>query len=289
MSYLLEPNRNTIIHFSGGRSSGYMLYHILDAYDGVLPENVKVAFTNTGKEREETLEFIQNCSVRWDVPVTWLEYWNNPEAKGGRKDPKHLHKVVNFESASRDGEPFKMLIDSHSFLPSAARRICTVELKIETTNRWVRRELGWDLKETYGCLGIRYDEPKRWNKALFEECHTVYPMVLAKVTVEDVNAFWKTMPFDLGINSEQGNCDLCFLKNKGKLLKLMREEPERAEWWIRQEQERTAALTRPTRNTRFASFIKNQTYENLLRLSKMPDPETFFDMAEDDADCFCGN
>ena len=54
-----------IISFSGGRTSGYMLYHILEAYDGKLPDDVVVAFANTGKERSETLDFVNDCSGYW--------------------------------------------------------------------------------------------------------------------------------------------------------------------------------------------------------------------------------
>lgn len=37
-----------------------------------------VVFANTGKERPETLDFVQECAERWDVPIPWLEY--DPEA-----------------------------------------------------------------------------------------------------------------------------------------------------------------------------------------------------------------
>ena len=47
-----------------------MLRRILDAHDGELPDDVFVDFTNTGKEREETLVFVNECSVRWGIPIT---------------------------------------------------------------------------------------------------------------------------------------------------------------------------------------------------------------------------
>lgn len=52
-----------LISFSGGRTSGYMLRHILDAHDGTLPDDVVVTFANTGKEREETLRFVHDCAT----------------------------------------------------------------------------------------------------------------------------------------------------------------------------------------------------------------------------------
>ena len=84
--YLLPTGRPVIINFSGGRTSAYMLRRILDRYDGQLPPHVRVAFANTGKEKEETLQFVQECSDRWGVQITWLEYHYVPGAKGGMKE-----------------------------------------------------------------------------------------------------------------------------------------------------------------------------------------------------------
>ena len=53
-----------LISFSGGRTSAYMLKQIIDAHRGKLPDDVHVAFANTGKEREETLRFVNECARR---------------------------------------------------------------------------------------------------------------------------------------------------------------------------------------------------------------------------------
>ena len=68
-----------------------------------------------------------------------------------------------------------------------------------------------------------------------------YPMVEAGVTAGDVAEFWRAQPFDLGVESERGNCDLCYLKPRRNLLATIREEPARAHWWI--EAERRAKRT----------------------------------------------
>jgi len=69
--YFDEP---TIVSFSGGRTSGLMLWSILQAHGGSLPESVKVCFANTGKEREETLDFVQACASNWQTQIVWLEH-----------------------------------------------------------------------------------------------------------------------------------------------------------------------------------------------------------------------
>ncbi|MEI7608264.1 MAG: hypothetical protein WCJ64_12885 [Rhodospirillaceae bacterium] len=54
-----------LVSFSGGRTSAFMLKHILDAHGGVLPADVRVCFANTGREMLETLNFVEECSRRW--------------------------------------------------------------------------------------------------------------------------------------------------------------------------------------------------------------------------------
>jgi hypothetical protein len=106
-----------LISFSGGRTSAFMLRQILDAHGGTLPDDVVVAFANTGKER--------------------------------------------------------------------------------------------------------------WTSLM--------PMAKARHTKRDVMAFWAAQDFDLGMKDYEGNCDLCFLKSRGKLEQIIRDEPGRAEWWSRME------------------------------------------------------
>ena len=57
-------------------------------------------------------------------------------------------------------------------------------------------------------------------------------MVDAGVTKADVAAFWARQAFDLGIPSERGNCDLCYLKARPNLVATIRDEPSRTDWWI---------------------------------------------------------
>jgi hypothetical protein len=33
-----------------------------------------VIFCNTGKEEESTLKFVNDCSMHWNVEITWLEF-----------------------------------------------------------------------------------------------------------------------------------------------------------------------------------------------------------------------
>lgn len=211
------------INFSGGRSSGYMLWLLLQ--EG-LTEYDHVVFTNTGKEREETLRFVQNCSNHWKVPITWVEYQGDKQ-----------YALVDYASAARHGEPYEKLIEERGYPPNRVARYCTGTLKVKG-NKWLfQQQLGIDY--WHCALGIRYDEPLRWGRLLQQTQKDPWfnelPLYEARVTEADVLDFWRQQPFDLGIHSYQGNCDLCFLKGKAKMVKLIRENPAQADWWIGQE------------------------------------------------------
>ena len=150
-----------------------------------------------------------------------------------------------------------MLIRANKLLPNAHKRICTADLKVETAARFARTRIGWWRPRPHSILGIRHDEPQRWGKALWEECRTVYPLVDAKVSVRDVERFWSEQPFDLEIHRDLGNCDLCFLKGRWKLMRLITQHPERADWWIEQERFRrsVARTVRKPELTRFPDAL----------------------------------
>ena len=109
----------TLISFSGGRTSGYMLYKILESYGGKLPEDVHVVFANTGKEIPQTLDFIRDCETNWNVKVHWLELEIHEER------PIYRTKEVNYETASREGEPFEALIKRKKMLQKLDSGVAT--------------------------------------------------------------------------------------------------------------------------------------------------------------------
>lgn len=260
-----------LISFSGGRTSAFMLHEILRAHGGKLPDDVIVVFANTGKEREETLRFVHECGSRWDVHIHWLEY---------RADDIGFAEV-GFNSASRDGEPFKALIDKKGYLPNAVTRFCTSELKVRPMKKFC---LSLDWMHWKNVIGLRYDEGRRVlkqlanNDARKERWTSVMPMASAKVkeTKRDVLAFWLgentdpldlTAPlpqgFDLGLRDYEGNCDLCMLKSRGALKRLMRDNPGIADWWKAREASISMKSARAT--PAGARFVTEYSYAGLER------------------------
>jgi 3'-phosphoadenosine 5'-phosphosulfate sulfotransferase (PAPS reductase)/FAD synthetase len=287
--YLIESP--AVISFSGGRTSGYMLYHILEAHGGTLPEGIKVIFCNTGKERPETLDFVERCSQRWGVPITWLEYRYQeglplPEMEGSNQKAqgKHTFAVVDYSSASRNGEPFEALILAKNCLPNVMTRFCTSEMKIRTNSRYLK-SIGWTDWEN--AIGIRHDEPRRVAKILGRKESKsetpILPLNNAKVTLDDVARFWSKSPFDLQLRHDEGNCDLCFLKGPSKIRRLIADRPESAEWWARME----TLIPSPIYGT---SRFRNDRpgYAKLIELAQRPG---LFDAIEDEDElsisCHC--
>ena len=65
------------------------------------------------------------------------------------------------------------------------------------------------------------------------------------------------MPFDLGICSAEGNCDLCFMKGAATLTAIMRTDRRLADWWAAHEQRQGATFR-----------IDRPAYRDLARLSR---------------------
>jgi 3'-phosphoadenosine 5'-phosphosulfate sulfotransferase (PAPS reductase)/FAD synthetase len=229
-------NSPTCISFSGGRTSAYMLWCVLKSNGGKLPDEAIVCFANTGKEDEATLQFVRDCSVNWNVPITWIEYQTAEETAD-------RWRMVDFNTASRNGEPFAALIADRNFLPNPVARFCTVEMKVLSAARhlWA---LGWTEWDNY--VGLRADEPYRTAKLKANPSGGTRgiarfaPLATAGVAVAEVGAFWAANDFDLRLPNSNGktmhgNCDLCFLKSGDQVLSLIREEPARATWWIAME------------------------------------------------------
>lgn len=270
-----------LVSFSGGRTSGYMLWRILQAHGGTLPDDVGVTFANTGKEMPQTLDFVRDCGERWGVDITWLEYRAEPEATRDR------WTRVTYETASRAGEPFAALTAKRSALPNPVARFCTQVLKIHTMRNYAW-SLGWEDWTTV--LGLRADEPRRVARLAdnHEDGSTrVAPLAKAGVTRRDVAAFWRRQNFDLhlpNINgaTPHGNCDLCFLKGAATISGIMRNEPWRAGWWIGQERNGYGKRG----NATFRS--DRPGYAAMLKAVQDQDAFDFGDRDEI-TDCFCGD
>ena len=90
--------------FSGGRTSAFMSQYIVnsskyDNYDKLF------IFANTGKERQETLDFIDECDTQWNLNIIWLEA-KIDETKGVGTS----YNIVDYKTADRTGVVFETML-----------------------------------------------------------------------------------------------------------------------------------------------------------------------------------
>lgn len=210
----VKPKLN--ISFSGGRTSAYMTKKIIDnwsdKYDFI------IIFANTGLEHPKTLEFIHNCDTHFGFNTVWVE---GVVHYGERK--ASTHKIVNFETASRNGEPFEAYIKKYG-IPNSAFPQCTRELKLYPMQSYLR-SLGINHKRIPTAIGIRNDEKRRVSKSADVE-NIIYPLVTDWPSdKQDVLDWWEDQEFDLGMDEFEGNCLGCYKKSFKKHFMQIRRDP----------------------------------------------------------------
>jgi hypothetical protein len=204
------------ISFSGGRTSAVMTKLCVEQFRDT--HEIVITFANTGCEHNNTLEFVNNCDKSFGWGVVWVEADVNPEKGKGIR-----HKVVDYKTASRNGEPFEKAA-SKLGLCGPNWNWCTRDLKQYPMESYIKKVLGWKKKDYYTAIGIRADEIDRIS-ARRKENRLIYPLVDAGWTKQDVINECKSWSFDLELKGEHyGNCVWCWKKSLRKLMTLAKED-----------------------------------------------------------------
>lgn len=210
----MQDKEKLVVAFSGGRTSAYMGKYLLDNFSDKY--EFLFVFANTGQEHDNTLEFVKQCDDAFGFNTVWLEavvYHNERKSNG--------YKIVNFETASRNGEPFEEVIKKHG-VPNMAFPICTRELKLAPIDNYLK-DVGF--KKSVRAIGIRADEMRRVRKDA-TDAKIIYPLVEANVDKQDVLSWWKTQEFDLKIQEHEGNCKWCWKKSLKKHFINLKNNPD---------------------------------------------------------------
>jgi len=232
-----------VINFSGGKTSALMTILLKPTKDDI------VLFTDTGREHKKTYKFLNDFEAFEGIKVHRASYthWKSPGLTG-----------------------FDALMNWKTFLPNRAKRLCTDELKVKTSRRYLR---GLRVREFESYIGFRFDEKQRIDnyKNEYVNTHPKYILYDMGITSEMVDQYWLTKPYTLELPRILGNCDLCFLKGKDAIIRILQLHPELADPWIADE-------TR-SKNAGFstATFIKDIRYERLLDIAKSQ--KSLFDLA----------
>ena len=241
------------ISFSGGKTSGFMTTKILEAFGE--DKSIVITFANTGQENEETLDFVRLCDEYWqenfDISVVWLESITHPEHGKGQ-----THKIVTFETASRDGEPYEAFIAKEG-IPSLSYPTCSERLKQKAIDSY-KKSIGWNKHNCETAIGIRTDESHRRSLYGEREFNLVYPLLdWFPSDKQDVNDFWDAMPFNLKLEEHEGNCKTCWKKWNMKLYLIAKENPEKFQWNINMEE-------------KYSGVKQNHAKEDLFGLHQIP-------------------
>ena len=150
MRYRARRHRDLphIVKFSGGRSSGLMLFILLE--NGLLKaeRGDVVVFNNTAAEHPETYRFVAECKRRCEaagIPFFLVEFQTYEDARHGQWRRLPSYRLVNERPRSDDnpdglhwqGEVFEEMLSHQGFVPNRFRRVCTKHLKLETTRRFL--------------------------------------------------------------------------------------------------------------------------------------------------------
>jgi len=160
--------KRLLVSFSGGETSAYILMWLWmnkrDEFD------MHVVFANTGQENEETLLFVKKCQDYFNIPIVWVEAIVHHGSRTGT-----THKIVSYETASRNGEPFEEAIKKY-MIPNLRNFICTRELKLRPIQHY-SKSIGWKRGSYYTAIGIRSDEIDRVSKDRKKDM-LIYPLVI---------------------------------------------------------------------------------------------------------------
>lgn len=250
-------DRKVCISFSGGRTSAFMAFWAKKNIDA----DLCFVFANTGCEHEKTLEFVHRCDKEWDLNVVWLEAVVH---HGVRK--ASTHKVVNYETASRKGEPFEEVIKKYT-IPNQKFLHCTRELKLNPIKSYLKEKGWWGAHEM--AVGIRIDEIDRMQ-ADAKKKRIMYPLISqVPMTKEQISEWWSRQNFDLGIPPILGNCVWCYKKSDRKLMTLAQDDPSIFDFPDRMEREYGDRLIEKT-GKRATFFRLNKSAQDIIAASKEP-------------------
>jgi hypothetical protein len=184
-------------------------------------------FANTGLEDPRTLDFAKRCDTEFGLNLVWVEAKVDPQPGIGTS-----FSIVNYETASRNGEPYERVIEKYG-IPSQAYPNCNRELKLRPIHAYVR-SIGWETGTYQTAIGIRADEIDRISKNAARD-KIIYPLMKLGVTKQDVISFWREQSFDLYIPEHFGNCVGCWKKSFRKLMTVAVESPSSFDFFRKME------------------------------------------------------
>lgn len=193
-----------IVKFSGGRSSGMLLLTLLE--NNILnPERGDaIVFNNTSAEHPQTYLFAQECKriteEKYNIPFFWIEFQTYEDSRQGEWTRLPTYRLINSQPFSAKnpegfhwkGEVFEELLSFKGYVPNQFSRICTVNMKLETTRLFLSDWLA--AKDSISRLG-HYGDRSRMNYDEMHERHLKNGGGVPKEIYANKKSFLLTRPF----------------------------------------------------------------------------------------------
>lgn len=175
-----HANLPHVVKFSGGRSSGMLLFVLLE--NGFLDHSRGdvIVFNNTSAEHPATYKFAAKCKevaeAEYGIPFFWTEFQTYEDAVGGEYVRIPSYRLVNSKPHSKNnpcgyksrGEVFEEMLSHLSYIPNQHRRSCTASMKIRATAEFLK---DWFTgKEGISRCGHHY-ETSQMTEASIERLH----------------------------------------------------------------------------------------------------------------------
>ena len=139
-----------VVKFSGGRSSGMLLFTLLENSFLKSERGDVIIFNNTSAEHPATYDFAARCKKlteeKYGIPFLWTQFQTYEDASGGdwiRRPSYRLVTPTPYSEKNPDGyryrgEVFEELLSWKRFLPNQHQRICTAQMKLFVTSEFLR-------------------------------------------------------------------------------------------------------------------------------------------------------
>ncbi|WP_231562637.1 phosphoadenosine phosphosulfate reductase [Muricauda sp. MAR_2010_75] len=214
----------------------------------------------------------------WGIPLVLIEGLYSNELGVGVS-----YKIVDFENLDMSSGPFTGAIEQLNKIkwtgvPNQATPYCSSYLKTRPIHKFATDVFG--TPNYIKAIGYRFEDmPKRITiSALEQKTDLIAPLLTdfeQPIPLRELNRFWNNQPFKLKINSNYGNCQLCWKKSEKNLIKSIRYGVDCIDWYRDMERKY---------DNRF--FRNNLSIDDLISMASITNQiEVFSDEGES---CFCG-
>lgn len=261
----MSIQKNLMVTVSGGRSSAFMARHIQQS-EKYKDYNKVYVFCNTGMERPETIDFLKNIEMKWEIPLKKIEgvYSNTLGVGVG-------YKIVDYDNISMTAKPFSEAIEhinkgDYNGLPNSGAPYCSSMLKTIPSKKLCDKLFG--VNNYYKAIGFRSEDmPHRVSFAQIKDDKKnkrklFYPLIEdfdIPVGLEYLNQFWKREKFKLELHGKYGNCELCWKKSDNNLVDVIKHGTRFIDWFEKEEEKYG--------NTSFRDW---KSIKDLVKMASLP-------------------